>query len=89
MSNVIQFLEAMGSRPLSAADYAATVAALEVENPERQALLGRDHQALADLLGGRPKMYFMIATPQEDVPDEEVPADPDSPDGDVLPVKGN
>ncbi|HVR81746.1 MAG TPA: hypothetical protein VHF02_06665 [Luteimonas sp.] len=63
MSNVIRFLEAMGSKELSAREYAATVAALGVDGPQRQALLDRDHVALNDLLGGRAKMYCMIVAP--------------------------
>lgn len=64
MSNVIQFLEALGSNPsmtrLSAGDYAATVAALDADEAQRQALIARDHAALNDLLGGREKMACMI-----------------------------
>ena len=67
MSNAIRFLEAMGSRQLSAAEYAATVAALEVDAPQRQALLDRDQTALSALLGGRPKMYCLIVAPNEGV----------------------
>jgi hypothetical protein len=76
MSNVIQFLESAGRKPLTAAEYGATVAALEVDDASREALLGRDHQALNDLLGGRPKMYFMVVAPDEeqDTP-EEAPED--------------
>jgi len=45
MSNVIQFLEALGSNPalarLSVADYEAVVASLDAEGAQRQALLDR------------------------------------------------
>lgn len=88
MSNVIQFLEAMGRNPgihgLSASDYAATVASLEIDGAQRQALLDRDHAALNDLLDGRPKMMFYINTPSPD--DHEVIPDDDS-DGDGVPDK--
>ncbi|MFS8064399.1 MAG: hypothetical protein ACMG5Z_07395 [Luteimonas sp.] len=60
MSNVIRFLESMGSQPISAADSAATVVALEVNASQRQALLDRDHTALSDLLGGRKEMRCLI-----------------------------
>jgi hypothetical protein len=66
MSNVIQFLEAMGSKQLSAAEYAASVAALEVDAPQRQALLERDQSALNDLLGGRDSMFFGILAAEEE-----------------------
>ena len=93
MSNVIQFLEAMGRNPaLSAAEYAATVAALDANDEQRQALLDRDHAALNQLLDGRAKMICMITTPDERapneapdqddgyVPDTEEPIDPDDPE---------
>lgn len=92
MSNVIQFLEAMGRNPAvhgaSAADYAATVALLEIDGAQRRALLDRNAVALSGLLEGRTKMFCMIATPDERAPgdspdqddgftpDEEEPVDP-------------
>ncbi|SDQ61550.1 hypothetical protein SAMN05428982_1824 [Pseudoxanthomonas sp. CF385] len=53
-----------------AADYAAAVAALEVEPAQRAALLGRDADALARLLDGRPAMFCMILAPDEGKEDE-------------------
>ena len=87
MSNVIQFLESMGRNPgmtrLSAADYAATVALLDVHDEQRDALLNRDHDALNGLLGGREKMVCAVWSPEEqpvrrddDQPEEEQPATP-------------
>jgi hypothetical protein len=72
MSNIIQFLESAGRKPLTAAEYGATVAALEVDQASREALFARDHQTLNDLLGGRSKMYFMVVAPDEeqDTPEE-------------------
>lgn len=65
MSNAIQFLEALGNNPaLSAGEYAATIATLGVDEAQRQALLGRDHAALNDLLGGRATMRFFVNTPE-------------------------
>lgn len=70
MSNVIQFLESMGRNPgiprLSVADYAATVALLDVGDAERQSLLSRDHSSLNDLLGGRVKMFHTIFPAEEE-----------------------
>jgi hypothetical protein len=60
MSNVIRFLETVGRKPLSAAEYAASVGALGASPPEREALTARDQNALAELLGGRRVMYCMI-----------------------------
>ena len=92
MSNVIQFLEAMGRNPgvhgLSAADYAASVALLEIDGAQQQALLDRNPAALNGLLEGRAKMFCMISTPDKRapgeapdddgyVPDTEEPVEPD------------
>lgn len=82
MSNVIQFLEAMGSRPaLSAVEYAAAVEALDAGTVQRQALLDRDHVALNELLDGRPKMLFFVNIPNDDeqqsVPDKDGDGVPD------------
>jgi hypothetical protein len=73
MSNVIQFLESLGRNPandLSSADYAAAVAVLEIDDSQRQALLDRDHVALNDLLGGRAKVYCLVA-PAENEPQQD------------------
>lgn len=85
MSNVIQFLEAMGSRPApSAAEYAAIVAGLEINDAQRRALLDADHAALNALLDGRAKMYCYVATPNEKEPEpESVPDDADGDDDGV------
>ncbi len=88
MSNVIRFLEIQGGKSTSsAAEYAATVALLDIDEEQRQALLDRDCTALSQLLDGRPRMLFFVNTPSPDdheifpdddkdddgVPDEEVP----------------
>ncbi|HVR81747.1 MAG TPA: hypothetical protein VHF02_06670 [Luteimonas sp.] len=73
MSNVIQFLEAVGSKPLSPGEYAASVAELEVNDAQRQALFNRDHVTLNSLLDGRDIMHCMVATPDN----EEAPVVPD------------
>jgi hypothetical protein len=66
MSNIIRFLETMGSKPISPADYAATVAALEVGAPQRKALLDRDQDALNELLDGRRQLRCAIFAADED-----------------------
>ena len=66
MSNIIRFLETMGSQPISPADYAATVAALEVGAPQRKALLERDQDALNELLDGRRQLKCAIFAADED-----------------------
>ncbi len=89
MLNTIRFLETMGANVVSPAEYAATVAALDVDQSEKVALLQRDHAALNDLLGGRHKMFFAVLAPEEapfreDPPAEDEPAglppDPENPD---------
>ena len=57
---------------MSAAEYAVTVAALEVDAPQRQALLDRDQTALNGLLGGRGQVFFGVFAAEED---EEEPAE--------------
>lgn len=65
MSDVIRFLDTIGSQSLSPAQYAATVATLDIDAEQRQALLDRDHAALNDLLGGRASMRCFILVPDE------------------------
>lgn len=60
MSNAIRFLESAGAMQLSAAEYAASVAALELDAPQRTALLDRDAKALGRLLGGRETLMFAV-----------------------------
>jgi hypothetical protein len=60
------------------------VEALDVDAPQRRALLDRDHEALNGLLDGRLRMLFYINTPspdepipfgeENDVPDDDEPA---------------
>lgn len=85
MSNVIQFLESLGSNPVlnrrSPAEYGAAVAALEADDDQRQALLDRDHVALNELLDGRAQVLFVVCTPGDNQ-DESLP---DDADGDGVP----
>lgn len=86
MSNVIRFLEEMGRNPavarMAAGEYAATMAAFDIDQPQRQALLDRDPMALNGLLDGRLQMMFMVSTPNPD--DHEAIPDDDT-DGDGMP----
>lgn len=76
MPQTIQFLEALGRNP-APIDYAAAVARLDVDEPQRQALLDRNPAALNDLLGGRHKMFLLILPADEPAPDsEEQPEEP-------------
>ena len=83
MSDAIRFLESMGSDSslsrLSAEEYAATVAYLDVEPSQQRALIDRDHAALSDLLGGRQTLLCSVFAPDE----EEEEREDDLPDGDV------
>ncbi len=76
MSNVIRFLESMGADAamarMTAADYEAAIAALDADQPSREALVLRDHSKLNGLLKGRQIMMCNIATPN-DQPAEDVP----------------
>jgi hypothetical protein len=69
MSNVIQFLEAMGKDAtlsnMSAEEYATAVKALNVDDQAQHALLNRDSTELNNTLGGRVKM-MMVLVPAED-----------------------
>lgn len=80
MSNVIRFLESMGADAamarMTAADYEAAIAMLEVDDSCRQALQLRDHSKLNGLLNGRPIMFCAIAAPEEKPEQEDgVPAE--------------
>jgi hypothetical protein len=71
MSNVIDFLEALardgGPEAHSPQRYAAAVAALDIDESLRDALLRRDAAALGRLLGARHNV-MMILVPAEDEP---------------------
>ena len=82
MSNVVQFIERLGRDPkgLSIADYTASVAALDIDEEQRRALLERDQDALSALLGGREKMMCVVWPAdepgrQDDQPGDEQPVE--------------
>lgn len=86
MSQAIQFLEVLGRSPVPFVgqpdSYAAAVLALDVDEPQRAALLGRDSGALGGLLDGRVRMICVVCTPDGAEP-ESVPGDDG--DGDGVP----
>jgi hypothetical protein len=84
MSNAIRFLEALGSQPahaaVASAAYGAAVAGLELEEPQRRALRGRDADALAGLLQGRASMFCLICGPEDESEHQVAPDDGDAND---------
>lgn len=74
MSKVIRFLESVGAAPALLPDqYAELVAQLDVEDSERDALIGRDAEALGDLLGGRAAMWCTVFEPKREQQPEQTP----------------
>ena len=84
MSNAIRFLESIGASASfqAAADYAARVAALEIEPAQKAALLDRDVASLAHLLDARPTMFCMILAPDEGKEDPSREQSDEQTDGD-------
>jgi len=66
VSNIIQALETLGSKPMHASLYAATIDSLVLGREERKAMLDRDHAALNELMGGPKKMVFAIMAADEE-----------------------
>ena len=92
MSEVIRFLESMGRNPaITAGEYAASVAALEADDAQKEALLLRDATSLNDLLGGRVgqmmmSQYAPLEEPQRRDDDQEgdAPSQDPTPDSDEV-----
>lgn len=67
MSNLVRFMESLGAAPqlgdMSVEEYVAAMEQFGVEGTAKQAVLGRDVQALYALEQVRSKMICMIATP--------------------------
>ena len=90
VSNVIRFLESMGSNALmarmSVAEYESTIDSLfEVKALERTALRSRDLKSIGDILDGRTQMLCYVFAPDQDenAPSrEDDGADVPSPDED-------
>jgi hypothetical protein len=60
MSNAIRFLEAIAIQHPGEAHYGTMVANLDLDNPQKRALMNCDGAALARLLGGRDVMCCMV-----------------------------
>ena len=60
MSDVIRFLESVAIRQPDGLRYDTMVSRLDANEEQKQALIGRDAEALARLLGGRDAMCCMI-----------------------------
>lgn len=70
MLEVVRFLESMGSNAAygeSEQAYLAQVAALDVEESARVALMHRDAASLNDAVGGRSSMVCAIFVPDEEI----------------------
>jgi hypothetical protein len=67
MTNIIRFLESMGSAPaLSGEQFNRTVAALDIGQEGKRALLDRDSAALNKLLEGRDELRCAVFAEDED-----------------------
>jgi hypothetical protein len=70
VSNVIRFLETMGSSALMArmtmAEYEAAIAGLEVADEQRVALGMRDQKAIGLALDVRPSMLCFVFAPDQE-----------------------
>lgn len=71
---LIAFLDTLGRLP-PGDDYRARVAALDVAPALREALVGRDAEALARAFGATAALWCMIATPEDAPKPEEQPDD--------------
>jgi hypothetical protein len=92
MSEVIRFLESMGRNPaMTAGEFAAGVAALGVDDAQKQALMQRDVAWLNDLLGGRAERMMLSQWAPENEPlrrdddqEGEQPSQDPTPDSDEV-----
>ena len=60
MSDVIRFLESVAIRQPGGLQYGAMVSHLDANDDQKRALMDRDAEALARLLGGRDSMCCMV-----------------------------
>lgn len=79
---LIAFLDMLGRAP-AMPDFDARVAALDVDAPTRDALMGRDAGALARAFGDARAMWCFVLAPEDepkpldDVPGDEPAREPD------------
>jgi hypothetical protein len=75
---VVKFLESLGREPSFDHDrYQAAIDTLDVGEAERESLRGRDAGKLAELLGGRAKMWCAVMAPDRAPAEEDEPSLPD------------
>lgn len=80
---MVMLLETLGRNPLAATDLDARVAALDVDAPTREALIGRDAGALARAYGQTTSYWCGIFAPEDepkpldDEPGDEPAREPD------------
>jgi len=73
---LIAFLDTLGRDPLAAENLHARVAALDVDAPTREALIGRDAGALARAFGTSPPLWCMVFSPEDEPkPQDDAPGD--------------
>lgn len=77
MSNVIQFLEAMGRAPMSDESYGNAVRSLDVDEAMREALLRKDQNAMSLLLGGRQNVMLLLLPADDEPGKDDTPNDDD------------
>jgi hypothetical protein len=82
---LIAFLDTLGRVP-PMADFDARVAALDVDTPTRDALIGRDANALARAFGDTRTMWCAIASPEDEPkPLDDTPGDAPAREPDDVP----
>lgn len=75
MTTLIAFLDTLGRTPMPT-DFDARVAALDLDPPIREALIGRDPGALARALGDTRMMWCGIMAPEDEPkPVDDTPGD--------------
>lgn len=87
MSDLIQFLEQMGSNArfshLKEADYVAAVDATSLDDAPKQALRSRDADMLNELAGGRLQMMCILFPAEGDDNKQDESEESDQPDDDT------
>lgn len=67
MSNLIKFLESLGrDSTISADTYAATIAALDIDAAQREALMARDGGLLGETVTGTKQMRVTLFLDEDD-----------------------
>jgi hypothetical protein len=84
MSEVIRLMNTLAQAPawFGRADYEALVDAMDVDQAQRDALVGRDVSGLIASMGLSSSMFCMIMTPDGQDSEEEFSPDDDAPERD-------